>query len=98
MAAEWRLPEGLGKPARIASYTLAARLDPKTHTILGEGRIHWLNSSREPASELRFHLYLNGFRNSASSYLRFQAGQDVETLERGGWGSVEITALRLVGG
>jgi hypothetical protein len=50
--------------APTASYTLSARLDPPARLISGSGRIEWVNRSRVATSELYFHLYLNGFKNS----------------------------------
>ncbi len=59
------------------SYQLNARLDAKTHTIFGSGRIHFNNQSQRAVSELYFHLYLNAFKNDASLFLRspFGAGR-----------------------
>lgn len=55
---------------RNANYQIAATLDPATHTIDGRGTITWTNISRNPTSELRFHLYWNAWRDDRSSWIR----------------------------
>ncbi len=88
----------LSAPVEIASYTLEARLDGPRHSIDGSGRIRWRNTTAHPASELRFHLYLNAFRNSASSFLRREGAEEIQTLAREGWGWIELTHLAEAGG
>jgi hypothetical protein len=55
---------------RNASYSLDARLDVVNHLILGRGRLTWRNISDHPASELRFHMYWNAWRDQSSTWLR----------------------------
>ena len=55
---------------RNASYAITARLDPQSRTITGDEILTWRNISRAPASTLRFHLYFNAWRNTASKSLR----------------------------
>jgi aminopeptidase N len=57
---------------RNASYTLQATLDPASRAITGSGRLTWRNITNTPASELRFHLYWNAWRNNDSSWMREQ--------------------------
>ena len=45
-------------PARIASYTLSARLDAKEHRVTASGTITWQNGARVAVSDLYLHLYL----------------------------------------
>ena len=90
-------PVPLTRPEVVASYTLDARLDPKLHRIDGSGTLRWRNPSSQPVDELCFHLYLNAFRNSASSWLR-EAGQDgVRVLAPDGWGWIELASLEADG-
>ncbi|AGP35648.1 M1 family metallopeptidase [Sorangium cellulosum] len=58
----------------IASYTLRATLDPAQHTMRGEGTLVWRNASREPQRELFVHLYLNGFKDQRTVFLRSAIG------------------------
>ncbi|HQF25538.1 MAG TPA: M1 family metallopeptidase [Polyangiaceae bacterium] len=53
----------------IASYTLQANLDTRSHVIEGKGTIHWVNRSSTSITELPIHLYANAFRNEASRFL-----------------------------
>jgi hypothetical protein len=58
---------------RNASYTLRATLDPVNRLIQGSGRLTWRNITAQPATELRFHLYWNAWRDPSSTWLREQA-------------------------
>ena len=53
-----------------ASYTLTATLDPAARTVTGSGRLTWRNVSDVPATELRFHLYWNAWRDATSTWMR----------------------------
>jgi len=85
----------------VASYTLEAELDPETHRIRGSGTLTWRNTSRRSVDELYFHLYLNAFRSSESTFLRATEGEarseKIEALTRDGWGWIEIDELSLEG-
>jgi Peptidase family M1 domain len=86
---------------RNASYTLSAALDTAVHTITGSGRLTWRNISHIPATELRFHLYWNAWRNSASSWMREQQlGRNSRLAHRpdGDWASIDLTRLALADG
>jgi len=85
------LPEG---PAAVASYTLEARLNTDEKRVYGQGTITWKNPTEHPAEELFFHLYMNGFRNTDSSWLRREGLEEAEILDRRGWGWIEVTTLR----
>ena len=74
----------------VVDYTLTARLDPASHTVHGEGRITWRNTSDRPVSELWVHLYMNGFKNDESLFLsepvgRFRGGGGVSD-----WGTIDV--------
>lgn len=85
---------------RIASYTIEARLDGATHTVTGRETLHWRNDSGTPASELRFHLYLNAFANNRTTFLREMViSRGNRSLEDwgDGWGSIAIGSLHIGG-
>jgi hypothetical protein len=90
-------PGSLTQPPVVASYTLRARLDADEHTVDGSGTLRWRNPARRPVDELCFHLYLNAFRNSASSWLRHGSREPVETLSPDGWGWIELASLEADG-
>src|SRR2546430_14004895 len=58
---------------RNASYTIAATLDPSTHTITGAETISWRNITTKTATELQFHLYWNAWKNDQSTFMRERA-------------------------
>jgi hypothetical protein len=82
-----------------ASYEISCRLDPEKKIVEGTELLTWTNRTAHPAATLQFHLYLNAFRNTRSTFLRESAG-----LARGtdripdSWGSVEVTRMTLADG
>jgi hypothetical protein len=85
---------------RNASYTITARLDPASRTLTGEALLTWRNTSRIPATSLRFHLYYNAWRNTRSTWMRELAlAGDSEAADRpeSDWGWIDVTSLKLVG-
>jgi hypothetical protein len=90
-------PGSLAQPEIVASYTLRARLDADAHTVDGSGTLRWRNPSRRPVDELCFHLYLNAFRNSASSWLRRADDERLAILAPDGWGWIELASLEADG-
>jgi hypothetical protein len=62
-----------GRSPRNASYTIDARLDAARRTITGSAELAWRNTSPLPATELRFHLYWNAWRDDESTWMRESA-------------------------
>ncbi len=87
--------------ARNASYSIDARLDHPTRTITGTEVIRWGNIGRAPATELRLHLYWNGWRNIASTWMRERllpgTGASLASRPAEDWSYIDITAIWLVG-
>jgi len=83
---------------RNASYTIAAKLDPSTHTIRGTETIAWRNVSTTTATELQFHLYWNAWKSDRSTFMRERAlaggGGAVPDADRS---RIDVTAIRLGG-
>jgi len=83
-------------PPPVASYQISCRLDPEKKTVEGTEVLTWKNTTSRPASTLRFHLYLNAFRNSLSTFYREARGESRDgKLPTHSWGSIEI--LRMTG-
>src|SRR6266508_6145134 len=85
----------------IVEYTLEASLDPKTHTIEGQERLVWRNPSSDPVSELRFHLYLNAFKNNRSIFARESGGQlrcDKAGTKPEDWGWIDVISMKTSSG
>lgn len=57
-------------PPPVADYTLAAVLDPASHTLRATGRVVWRNTTRQPVTALRMHLYWNAWRDTRSTWMR----------------------------
>ena len=86
---------------RNASYSIDVRLDRALHTLAGRETLEWRNISNVAASELRFHLYYNAWRDKRSTFMREQslaARGDPASRPAEDWASIDVTAIRLTGG
>jgi hypothetical protein len=83
----------------IANYTIKASYDAAQRTVTAHEVLVWHNTTREAATHLDLHLYLNAFANSESSFMRELGPSWQQWLERhaDGWGYIEIRALRVGG-
>ena len=79
----------------IASYEISCRLDPEKKTVEGTELLTWTNRTSRPAATLEFHLYLNAFRNSRSTFMREARGFSRNNPLPESWGSVEISRMTL---
>jgi Peptidase family M1 domain len=87
---------------RNANYLIEARLDSRQRMITGREWLTWRNITGSSTSELRYHLYYNGFKNSRSTWLRERAlagriSRPLSSLREKDWGWTEVTTIRLVG-
>ena len=89
-------------PARavhVADYDMRVRLDPEAKTLEGKERIVWHNPSPEPVGELWFHLYLNAFKSSKSTFFVESGGQlRGDRMAEDGWGWVDVRSIRRADG
>ncbi|HHM23795.1 MAG TPA: M1 family peptidase, partial [Bacteroidetes bacterium] len=84
---------------RIANYDIEVKLEPETRMLYGSERLHWFNKSADWVPELRFHLYLNAFRNNKSTFMRESGGRSRGfRLDKDGWGFIEVNSITLPGG
>ena len=83
-----------GEAARIVNYEISARLDTKLRAVEGHETLTWLNDSSEEVRELRFHLYMNAFRDDKSTFQREEDGHP----KKDALGSIEVKSLRIAGG
>jgi len=83
--------------ARIANYRIEAAYDAQARTITAHEVLSWRNTTTTAATALYFHLYLNAFANSRSSFMRERGTAWVDWLERHphGWGYIVINAVRM---
>ena len=78
---------------RIADYDIQVRLDTDQKTLAGRETITWHNAESEPASELKFHLYMNAFRSADTMMMASLGGWSSRDA---GW--IDVTSVRLPGG
>ena len=83
----------------IASYDIQATLNHKTHTITGSETLTWVNDSPDTVATLQFHLYMNAFRNTRSTFFKESGGQLRGDKFKGDeWGWIEVKRMRLGSG
>ncbi len=84
---------------RVADHDIAVRFDPVAKRLDGTLRLTWRNPSTDAVPDLWFHLYLNAFRDRESTFWRESRGQlRGVAMPAGGWGSIDVTAMRIAGG
>jgi hypothetical protein len=78
-------------------YAIEATLDPVAHAVDGTLRLHWVNESSAPASDLWFHLYLNAFASDDTVFMRESRGQ-LRGVRSPGRGGLVVHTLRTAAG
>jgi hypothetical protein len=87
------------RAGHVADYDMRVRLDPEAKTLDGQQRIVWRNPSPEPVGELWFHLYLNAFKSSKSTFFVESGGQlRGDRMAEDGWGWVDVRSIRRADG
>jgi len=94
----WLTSSGAGempvRSPRTLTYEIDARLDAAEHVVAATGTLTWRNDARVAAEEMRFHLYLNAFRDRMSVFMRESYGSwRLEDLDETQVGSIELTRL-----
>ncbi len=85
----------------VVEYRIEASLDPGAKTVEAKEHLRWRNPSSDSITELRFHLYLNAFKNNRSTFMRESGGRlrgDRASVKPEDWGSIDVTSLRAGGG
>ncbi len=81
---------------RIANYAIDVRYNADTHTLNGHEKLVWHNQSRDEIPTLQFHLYLNGFRNNHSTFMKESGGSSRGfRIDPNGWGFTDLTKITL---
>lgn len=81
----------------VVDYTMTAELDPKAHTVHGEGSITWRNMSEVSVHEVWLHLYLNAFKNEQTTFMREPAFGSRGSGEVTDWGTIDVRKFSLGG-
>jgi hypothetical protein len=85
----------------VVEYTIQTSLDPKQKSLEGTERLVWRNPSDDAVSELRFHLYLNAFKNNRSTLMRESGGQlrdDKAGTKPEDWGWIDVASIKTASG
>ncbi|MQA28748.1 MAG: hypothetical protein GEU82_02765 [Luteitalea sp.] len=82
---------------RNASYTISARLDAPGRTITGSETIAWRNITANAATELQFHLYWNGWRDTRSTFMRERALSNPASPSPDDFSRIDVSTVRIVG-
>ncbi len=99
----------LGRPAHagrlpehadgVVDYRIDVRLNDATRELEGRERLTWRNPSTDEVRDLWFHLYLNAFKNTRSTFIRESGGQlRGDRMAEGKWGWIDVTSIRVAGG
>jgi hypothetical protein len=87
------------RAASVADYRIAVTLDADAKQLVGQERIVWRNPSSDAVPDLWFHLYLNAFRNSRSTFFRESGGRlRGELMADDGWGWTDVLSMTLPDG
>src|SRR5690242_20543837 len=87
-------------PDPIVQYKMDARLDAKAKTIKGHYVLTWKNHTADTIPDLRFHLYLNAFKNNQSTFMKEGGAESRRVRLRksdDAWGYEQVHSLKVDG-
>jgi Peptidase family M1 domain len=82
---------------QVANYTMQVSLDPDKKEVKGHQTLLWKNTSADTVHELQYHLYLNAFKNSESSFNKERGMPRIARKEDDDachWGWIELLELK----
>lgn len=86
---------------RVVKYGIDVKLDTYKKTISGTELLNWKNNSRVTVKELQFHLYLNAFKNTNSTFMKesggFARGSKSDLSKEENCGYVDIVSMQRIG-
>ena len=74
---------------RLANYDITVKLDVQNKMLHGKETLVWRNKSQDNIKELQFHLYLNGFKNTESTFMK-ESRHGMEGID---WGWIDIKKM-----
>ena len=87
---------------RIVFYDIEASLDSESKMIHGKEVLIWRNRSDDYVKKLQFHLYLNAFKNTKSTFMKESnlrhRGMSFDKKDSTSWGWIDIDSIRIVDG
>ncbi len=85
----------------VASYRIAVSLNPGLHALSGHETITFINRTNDTIDRLVFHLYLNAFRDTSTTFMRESDGEHrgyTANPANPGWTKVDVLQLEAPGG
>jgi hypothetical protein len=80
----------------VVEYRIQVSLDPDKKLLDGTERLVWRNPSGDSIPELRFHTYLNAFKNNRTTFMR-ESGRQLRGDEAGtepeDWGWIDVLSM-----
>ena len=87
---------------RNANYDMNVNFNPATKIIDGFETLHWKNISNDMINELQFHLYLNAFKNTKSTFIKESGGQlrgiSINENSDNAWGWIDVESMKIENG
>lgn len=87
---------------RVCYYDISVKLDPQNKILDGKEILKWKNPSNDLVDELQFHLYLNAFKNTNSTFMKESGGQlrgmGIDEKKNESWGYVDVLSMKRIGG
>ncbi len=87
---------------RNASYDIDLNLNTETKIIDGFETLIWRNLSNDMIHELQFHLYLNAFKNTKSTFIKESGGQlrgiGINENSDSTWGWIDVQSMKIENG
>jgi peptidase M1-like protein len=85
--------------SEVVDYDIRVRLDANEKRIEGRERIVWRNPSQDAVPDLWFHLYLNAFKSTRTTFYRESGGRlRRDDMPEDAWGYTDVTSLKLADG
>ncbi len=84
---------------RIANYEIDVTLNTDKKQLTGSEKLTWRNTSADNITELRFHLYLNAFKDENSTFMKESdggklRGDRMDKTDNSNWGNIQITSFK----
>jgi len=100
-AQEATFPEPLS--ARTSNYDISVQLDTENKMVRAKETLYWTNPSTDTVPYIRFHLFLNAFRNTQSTFKKeagstFNQPVDPDNLKEEDWSWINIDHVEDVNG
>ncbi len=87
---------------RVCNYNISVKLDPEKKILDGKEILKWKNPSKDNVKELQFHLYLNAFKNTNSTFMKESGGEHrgfgFNETKKESWGYVDVLSMKRIGG